>query len=615
MLPPHERSLLLESLRPPAGYRLDRAVGTTFTLDLLTLLTTPLAFTFFDWEDSDGQPTADPLALLEALRRHAERISVFCHAGYISVPPPDQKLLAYLEGSVIEVQPRIKGALFHPKVWVLRFIADGEPVRYRVLCLSRNLTFDRSWDTALVLEGKLTKRRNAFGRNHPLGDFLATLPKLAVRRPEKGLRDAINNMQQEIRRVEFEIPPGFDEISFAPLGISGHRRLKIPRSAREMLVVSPFLSGKWLEQIRKQVAVAGIVSRPEAFQGIDPDLLTSASKKLWVMSPDSDLDSREGADDGETKPAELAGLHAKLFVVDEGWGARVWTGSANATDAAFGKNVEFLVELQGRKSRCGSNAFLGSDDDRNAFRSLLVPYTLHGTPETEDEQDAFCREMVRTARSALFGADLALQITPSDRDGLFEVSLVAKNKHVSKLTRSLRLFVRPITLRRGSDQALRFRASPLAKFQLSFEALTSFVAFRVVHEDEKIGDLDEFVVNLPLHGAPSDRGERILQSLLKDKGSVMRFLLLLLSDEELRVMDITQLADGESRTTKPFGRSATESLLESFLRALVRNPSSLAQVEKVIADLRKTPEGRAVLPDGLDEIWQPIWAAYKEVGR
>jgi hypothetical protein len=43
-----------------------RVIGTTCSLDLVALLTAPLAFIFCDWEaDSDhGRPTADPLALL-----------------------------------------------------------------------------------------------------------------------------------------------------------------------------------------------------------------------------------------------------------------------------------------------------------------------------------------------------------------------------------------------------------------------------------------------------------------------------------------------------------------------------------------------------------------------
>jgi hypothetical protein len=86
VLEPNQRRLLLEALRPPVGYQLDRAIGTTFGLDLQALLLAPLAFTFFQWEDVDGDPTKDPLALLEALRRYAEKLSIFCQAGYISVP-------------------------------------------------------------------------------------------------------------------------------------------------------------------------------------------------------------------------------------------------------------------------------------------------------------------------------------------------------------------------------------------------------------------------------------------------------------------------------------------------------------------------------------------------
>ena len=45
MLEPEERSLLFDALRPPLGYQLDTAVGTTYSLDLLALATVPVAFT------------------------------------------------------------------------------------------------------------------------------------------------------------------------------------------------------------------------------------------------------------------------------------------------------------------------------------------------------------------------------------------------------------------------------------------------------------------------------------------------------------------------------------------------------------------------------------------
>ena len=185
MLEPGKRRLFLDTLRPPVGYEFDRAVGTTFTLDLMALLSVPLAFTFRDAQDGDGELARDPIALLEGARRHASRIAVFCHGGYTSVPPSRQPALAFLEESVIAAFPPGNSEdmrIFHPKVWVLRYVSRDRraKVRYRLVCQSRNLTFDKSWDVSLVLDGEFNDSRvNAYAVNHPLADFVHTLPSLA----------------------------------------------------------------------------------------------------------------------------------------------------------------------------------------------------------------------------------------------------------------------------------------------------------------------------------------------------------------------------------------------------------------------------------------------------
>jgi len=73
-----------------------------------------LAFTYFDWEDAEGRPVADPLALLESVRRHTDRIHVFSQAGEIKLPPPTQRLVAYLERSVVPVRAPHAHGIFHP---------------------------------------------------------------------------------------------------------------------------------------------------------------------------------------------------------------------------------------------------------------------------------------------------------------------------------------------------------------------------------------------------------------------------------------------------------------------------------------------------------------------
>ena len=96
MLEPESRLLLLDALRPPSGYAFDRAVGTTFTLDLVALLITPVAFALFDVESEEGRIAANPVAVLESVRRFADRITVFTQAGQIKVPAAFRAAYAYL---------------------------------------------------------------------------------------------------------------------------------------------------------------------------------------------------------------------------------------------------------------------------------------------------------------------------------------------------------------------------------------------------------------------------------------------------------------------------------------------------------------------------------------
>jgi hypothetical protein len=115
MLQPNDRRHLFESLRPPEDYLLDYAIGTTFTLDLLALLTAPLAFTTFDWADEAGHLARSPQALLATMQQYADRITLFCQAGKIAIPGAHSLLYSYLEDSVIEVNALRPGGIFHPK--------------------------------------------------------------------------------------------------------------------------------------------------------------------------------------------------------------------------------------------------------------------------------------------------------------------------------------------------------------------------------------------------------------------------------------------------------------------------------------------------------------------
>ena len=606
MLAPRERRLLLDALRPPPGYRLDRAIGTTFSLDLLALLTAPLAFTFLDWEDEEGRPTADPVALLEAIRRHADRITIFCETGRIAVPKPGQLLYGYLESSVVEVTAPRAGAVFHPKLWLLRYHVESGPVRYRLLCLSRNLTFDRSWDTALVLDGELTERSNAFAANHPLADLFQALPGLALRPLSPDVSKAVQAMADEVRCVRFELPADIDEITFHTLGIQGYTRSPLPRDGRRMLVVSPFVSEGFLKRLAAGHPGSILVSRPDSLQALSPAVL-GLFAEVHVLSPDADPEDEDPSEAPLQGADLLAGLHAKLYVEDDGRAGRVWTGSANATDAAFRSNVEILVELKGSRSRLGIDAFLGDADGiASGLRDLLQPFHRIEGAEPTSSPLADALEEIRAALGRLRlranvqqgeGESFALVLTP-------EAPLPMWPGDVS-------VTCRPITLRSEHGQELEAGSNaPISFSPVSFEVLTSFFAFDLTLRRAGAEASLSFTVNAPLHGAPEDRRERLLRALLRSRDQVLRLLLLLLAEGDVSVADIVSATSDDEKEDgirPPSGERLA--LLEPLLRAVACDPRRLDHAARLIDDLRRTPEGAALLPDDLEAIWRPIWKA------
>ena len=271
----------------------------------MALLVVPLAFTFFDWEQEGGEPTRDPNALLEAIRRHADRIHVFCQAGHIAVPNANRMLFNYLETSVHEVRAVREGGIFHPKVWLVRYVADQGPKKYRMLCASRNLTFDRSWDTVLVLDGVAGNR--ATKKNKKLSRFINSLHEMTVHALSNETKGTLVDLAGELDRVEFELPNHIDEIEFWPLGLSGKQdSWPFPKRADRGLVISPFVTEKTLKLLNI-ASEQTLVSRSEELDPLNPGSMEGY--EIFTLSEGADLEQEQGAipDEGVGVSTELSG--------------------------------------------------------------------------------------------------------------------------------------------------------------------------------------------------------------------------------------------------------------------------------------------------------------------
>ncbi len=592
MLAPDSRALLLDALRPPPGHSLDHAVATTYTLDLESALMVPLAFAGFRFEE---QP--DPVEVMQALREMSARFDVFCQAGAISDRRWPSDLLALLEDVVHDVRRPRPGHIFHPKVWVLRFVDQSGGSSYRLLVLSRNLTADRSWDTILWLDGRPGEDPREV--NAPLSHFVESLPDLAVTPLPAERSAALSSLAGELRLVEWDVPQGAREARFHSIGLQGSRPFEVEEhfGGERALVVSPFVREGALRRLfgSGSSAKSVLVSRGEELHAISQEVLEGLD--VYELDPAAGL---AGDDEGaeETDQSYLTRLHAKLFVVERGRRAHLFVGSANATDAGLGQNVEFLCELVGAVGAFGIDALVGDDAP---VRSMLTPYVaseVDGTDPNGPDGRALESLLVDIAAGSGFRttvteepAGWAARVTadaalPRFPEGA-EVLIGPHNRPVE---------TRP--LRSGKRVDVEFEPRGLAD-------VTPFLRLAVRAKVD--GELVErsTVICSRLDGAPSDRFDEILARQIDTPEKFLRLLALLIG--------FASRTDSDAAVTGgragAWAAGAGQGVLELLARALSENPESIDHLEAIVERLRRSPGGRAVLPAGWDDVWLPALEA------
>jgi hypothetical protein len=639
--PQQQRRQLFDALRTPGGYQLDRAVGTTFSLDLLALLTVPLAFTLWSGEDEHGQLLQDPLALLHGVRQVAGRLAIFCQAGQISVPRMDQRLFTYLENAVFEVVAPHREGVFHPKAWLLRYLPQTEqspgndqPVRYRFLCLSRNLTFDHSWDTLLVMDGEVVERAYAYGRNHPLADFFAALPRLAVRPLTRAAQESVELLSGEVRRVNFASPWDGVAYEFLPMGLNGRKSRLFSSRVRRQLIVSPFLSPEFLKEMAQQSPKNILISRLDSVAALSETSL-QPFQPIYVLDPDAEPEVNEAESEEEDTTAPFlsprSGLHAKLFIRENGRaGVELFTGSANATSAAFSRNVEFLVKFTGKSAQLGIEKLLVEDkkgDKEIRLLDLLQLYQpatapIKPNPEQERLEQEATRWQRQLARLPLSAHVFEAGHDANSGDCVYDVTLRLQPVDPLILPPEITVECWPIS-RRPEDAVRVLRVKdPLATFNgLSYASLTSFFALAVTAATppgSRHGTADgyhsftlRFVLNLPLQNAPADRHEKSLRYFLNNRRKVLNYLLFLLAENACSLAaigDLFRAAGRQDDGSHSVWLPATD-LFEAMVRALHRDPGKLDQVDQLVTDLCQSGQAD-LLPEGFNQIWLPLREAH-----
>ena len=591
MLPPDNRALLLDALRPPLGYSLDHAVGTTFTLDLETALMVPLAFAGFRFDDNP-----DPIEIMEALRRMSERLDIFCQAGAISAASWPSDLVALLEKSIHEVRRPRPGRIFHPKVWALRFLDSSDEPCYRLVVLSRNLTASRSWDTVLWFDGKPQGQR-PIADNAPLGRFIASLSDFAVVELPPERRDALAGLAEDLRRVHWELPDGARQVNFHPIGIPRHRSFPAAEhfGGYRKLVISPYVREKFIDDVlvsTRQKAV--LISRGEELDKLQPDTLESLD--IYELDPASQL----SVDDEEPKNQTfLTNLHAKIFVIESARLAHLFVGSANATEGAFSGNVEFLCELVGPVAKFGVDALVGDDAP---LRSMLTPYVASETAEV-DQTNTVGRVLEGLLIDVAGQVGFRTTIT-SQTDGW--VPRITTDSALPQIPAGASV---TIAAHNRPDETYELRAGEPVEIELSpreIADVTAFLQLTARRTEEGTAVERSTVICSQLEGEPEDRYHEIFARQIDTPEKFMRLLALLMGFASGNVVGN---APGSGGWGGNWSTGIGQGVLELLARALSENPASIDHLATIVEHLRGSSRGIAILPPGWDDVWIPAFEA------
>ena len=328
-----------ELLTPPEGYIVDYAVGTTYSLDLQALLTVPLAFGFIT-DLGDDIENINKLYTLSAITETKKKFSIFCDAKNIKIPgkKQDPTFHKLLDDCVFTVN-KVK-ASFHPKVWIISFknIDSNKTKIIRVGILSRNLTFDNSFDVAAFVDGSTSSVKN---KNPVLYSFLKFLQNSC---PSNNHRKMIAKLITNVAKVkEFKCPTPFSNVKFH--FFNKGEKYFTPQSLREnvsgLAIVSPFLSSSVVKE-----AFALSERKDGDFKRL---LITMQSQYKAQMTGfmDEEVLGFCGDDDDSNRD-----VHAKIIFQERKKELnRLFLGSLNLTYNAFYNNAEFMAEFEFEKGK------------------------------------------------------------------------------------------------------------------------------------------------------------------------------------------------------------------------------------------------------------------------
>lgn len=593
-------------LAPPAGYNLDFAVGTTYSLNLDALVGASLALGLS--EETDSELMNNPVCLLEALRSTGDNVALFCEGGQIHMPNRVTPLYILLEKMVFSVKtPKSKGIAaypsFHPKFWLIRYRNNDGDLRYRVIVLSRNLTFDRNWDIAYYMDGHVTE--DTTDKNEPVCDFLRYLAaQLPDTESGKDKTKKIRALIRELPNVIFEpLEKAFYDYEFIPNGV---RRASggvyqfdetdlFKDTFHEILIISPFLSGSVIRDFNDRNTRSLIndarymlITREMSLGRLKPEDVSHF--QIYTMR-DAVIDGETAISD-EAQEIQKQDIHAKIYMIRKYSSSDLYLGSLNASHNAVYGNIEFMIRLRSKRRYLDMDKLAASlfgtekDGSDNPFQEVTLQTAII---EEEDEPtkalDAVVKEINRSNPSAA--------VHPEDEE------YYSASVHFEACdTKGYQISIRPLLSRRTEE----FSRDVLFT-RLTITQLSEFYVIGVSDGEQTV----ERILIIPTDGLPDDREKQVVSSVVNDRDCFYRYIAFLLGDDSILSMLEINNAGVEADDTMSRQVYHVPALYEKMLQTAAVNPEKFKGIEY----LMKTISEDGIIPEDFKKLYETFKKAVK----
>ena len=593
-------------LAPPAGYDLDFAVGTTYSLDLDALVGASLALGLS--EETDSELMNNPVCLLEALRSTGDKVALFCEGGQIHMPNRVTALYVLLEKMVFSVRTaKRRGSsrfpTFHPKFWLIRYKNNNRELVYRIIVLSRNLTFDRSWDVTYYMDGHVTD--DTTDKNEPICDFLRYLiSQLPADENGKEKARGIRALIRELPKVVFETgEKTFYDYEFIPNGVknstqggfySFDKTDLFQDTFHEILIISPFLTGDIIKNFNERNK--GSMRRDARY------MLITREMSLGRLKP-GDVSNfviytmRDQVIDGETAISEGAqeirkqDIHAKMYMVRKYSNTDLYLGSLNATHSGVHTSIEFMVRLRSKNRYLNMDKMtadlFGSEKDGsdNPFQVTLQNAIIDEEDEKDRALDTVIKSINRSNPYAVVKAE-------DEEHYSVSVSFDACD------TKDFRVLVRPLLSKKTEEFSEAIIFAGLTVTQLSEFYVVS------VSDGERVL---ERVLIIPTEGLPEDCEKQVISSVVSNRDCFYRYIAFLLGDDAILSVLETNAAEGDPRSNMNRQAYHIPALYEKMLQTAAVNPEKFKGIEY----LMRTISDDGIIPEDFKKLYKTFKKAVK----